>query len=87
MEFGTITILEISNWKQQQHNKCQPIYSTYVDPSDKFVGQICFKPKHIALECRSNFDHSYQSREIPLAPASMHINDKEDGLIFYSDCD
>lgn len=85
MEFGTITILEISNWKQQQHNKCQPIVLTWTRVINLFVKFAL--SLNTALDCRSNFDHSYQSREIPLAPASMHINDKEDGLIFYSDCD
>ena len=56
-----------------------------VDPGDKTICQICFKPKHTALECRSRFDQSYQYGEIPHALAAMHINDEDDDPTFYAD--
>ncbi|KAH9747507.1 hypothetical protein KPL70_004741 [Citrus sinensis] len=84
------------NQSQQNNNNFQKFHAgnnsdiknanqQNVDPGDKTICQICFKPKHTALECRSRFDHSYQSGEIPHALAAMHINDEDDDPTFYAD--
>ena len=84
------------NQSQQNNNNFQKFHAgnnsdiknanqQNVDPGDKTICQICFKPKHTALECRSRFDHSYQSREIPHALVAMHINDEDDDPTFYAD--